>query len=275
MAVPRPNRVVRPAVVHNGRRVSHSFSLIPVNPLSYLMITHKLLATTLATLLSLGTFAQTVDELVTKHVAALGGADKLAGVKSLVLESTLSVNGMDIPSKTMILVGKSMRSETSVMGNAMVQVVDGSTGWMIRPAMMGGTGDPEDMPAEMIKQQIDQLYPFGALVGYQEKGYQIELVGNEKVEGKDTYHLRITGKDGQVTNEYLDATTYLVNKVQRMGVDGKPGELLLSNYREVDGIKFPKTMEIAGGQMGPVTITTDKVKVNAPIDEKLFKRATK
>ena len=239
------------------------------------MITHKLLATTLATLLSLGTFAQTVDELVAKHVAALGGADKLAGVKSLVIDRTLSVNGMDIPSKTMILVGKSMRSETSVMGNAMVQVVDGSTGWMIRPAMMGGTGDPEDMPAEMVKQQIDQLYPFGVLVGYQEKGYQIELVGKEKVDAQDAYHLKVTSKDGKVVDEFLDATTYLVSKVQYVGPDGKPGEILLSDYKEVEGTKFPKTMEITGGQMGTLTFTTDKVKVNAPIDEKLFKKAIK
>ena len=240
------------------------------------MRTHKLLLTTaVATLFSVGAFAQTVDELVTKHVAALGGSDKLAGVKSLVIESTLSVNGMDIPSKTMVVVGKSMRSETSVMGSSMVQVIDGNSGWMIRPAMMGGSGDPEDMPAEMVKQQIDQLYPFGALVGYQEKGYQVELVGKEKVDGKDTYHLKITGKDGQVTDEYLDAMTYLVSKVQRKSTDGKPGELLLSNYKEVDGIKFPQTMEIAGGQMGTLTFTTDKVKVNAPIDEKLFKKGAK
>jgi hypothetical protein len=239
------------------------------------MITHKILTTTVAMFLSVGVFAQTVDELVTKHVAALGGAEKLAGVKSLVMESTLSVNGMDIPSKTMILVGKSMRSETSVMGNSMIQVVDGGSGWMVRPAMMGGTGDPEDMPAEMLKQQIDQLYPFGALVGYREKGYQVELVGNENVEGKDAYHLKITSKEGQITDEYLDATTYLVSKVKRMGMDGKPGELLLSDYKETEGVKFPKTMEIVGGQMGALTITTDRIKINAPIDEKLFKKVTK
>jgi hypothetical protein len=239
------------------------------------MITHKLLTTAIATFLSFGAFAQTADELVAKHVAALGGSDKLAGVKSLVIESTLSINGMDIPSKTMVVVGKSLRSESSVMGNSMVQVINGTTGWMIRPAMMGGSGDPEDMPAEMVRQQGDQLYPFGALVGYQEKGYQLELVGKEKVDGKDTYHLRITGKDGQITDEYLDATTYLVSKVQRPGMDGKPGEILLSDYKEVEGIRFPQTMEIIGGQMGALTIRTDRIKVNPTIDEKLFKKAAR
>src|SRR5919199_229496 len=117
------------------------------------MLTTKLLATTLATCISVATFAQTVDEIVDKHIAALGGQDKINGVKTLVIEQSLSVQGMEIPTKSTVVVGKSMRSESSVMGNSMVQVVNGTTGWMIRPAMMGGSGDPEEMPAEMLKQQ--------------------------------------------------------------------------------------------------------------------------
>ncbi|GAB2557370.1 outer membrane lipoprotein-sorting protein [Spirosoma aerophilum] len=240
------------------------------------MITlNKLLAATLATCLSVGAFAQTVDELVVKHVAALGGAEKLAGVKTLVTERTLSMNGMDIPGKTTVIVGKAMRSEMSIMGNSVVHVIDGVSGWMIRPTMMGGTGDPEPIPADMIKQQIGQLDPFGPLVGYKEKGSQVELVGKETVDGKDAYHLKVTGKDGQVVDEFLDATTYLVSKVKQTGMDGKTSEVLFSDYKETDGIKFPKMMEIVGGQMGTLTFITDKVKVNPSVDENLFKKTAK
>jgi hypothetical protein len=238
------------------------------------MKTNKLLAATLAAFVSFGAYAQTVDEIVDKHVAALGGMDKLNGVKTVVTDRSLSVQGMEIPSTTTIVVGKSMRSESTVMGNSMVQVVDGTTGWMIRPAMMGGTGDPEDMPAEALKQSTGQLYPFGSLVNYKTNGSKVELVGKEQVDKKDVYHLKVTTKEGQTVDEYLDATTYLVSKLKTT-MNGQEGEILFSDYKEVNGVKFPNTMEIVGGQMGTITFLTNKVTVNGPVDEAIFKKPKK
>lgn len=238
------------------------------------MKTNRILTAALAVFASVSAYAQTVDDIVDKHVAALGGMDKLKGVTTLVTERSLSVQGMEIPSKTTIVVGKSMRTESSVMGNSMVQVVDGSTGWMIRPAMMGGTGDPEDMPADQLKQQVGQLDPFGPLVGYKEKGNKVELVGTEKVDGKDNYHLKITTKDGQVVDEYLDVATYMVSKV-KMDMNGQAGEIGFSDYKDTDGIKFANTMEIANAQMGTLNMLTTKIMVNPKVDDAIFKKAAK
>ncbi|RYF72061.1 MAG: outer membrane lipoprotein-sorting protein [Cytophagaceae bacterium] len=238
------------------------------------MKTNKLLAATLAAFVTFGAYAQTVDELVDKHVAALGGMDKLSAVKSVVTDRSLSVQGMEIPSVTTVLVGKAMRSESTVMGNSMVQVVNGTTGWMIRPAMMGGTGDPEDMDAATLKQSLSQLYPFGTLVGYKDNGTKVELVGKEQVDKKDVYHLKVTPKDGPTIDEYLDASTYLVSKV-KTSMNGQEGEILFSDYKEVNGVKFPNTMEIVGGQMGSISFNTNKVTVNGPVDEAIFKKPTK
>ncbi|GAB4034096.1 outer membrane lipoprotein-sorting protein [Spirosoma gilvum] len=237
------------------------------------MKTNKFLALSFAVCLSGFAQAQTVDELVDKHVAALGGADKLNNVKTLYIERSMAINGMEIPSKSTIVVGKSMRTETSVMGNSMVQVVDGSTGWMIRPAMMGGTGDPEDMPADQLKSSKGQLDPFGALVNYKAKGNQIELVGKEKVDGKDVYHLKVTTKEGQAVDEYLDATTYLINKV-KMAMNGQAAEIAFSDYKDKDGIKFANTMEMASPQ-GALTFSTEKITVNGPVDDSIFKKPAK
>ncbi|MEZ0539681.1 outer membrane lipoprotein-sorting protein [Fibrella arboris] len=238
------------------------------------MKTNKLLAATLAAFVTFGAYAQTVDEIVDKHVAALGGMDKLSAVKTVVTDRSLSVQGMEIPTVTTVVVGKAMRSESTVMGNSMVQVVNGSTGWMIRPAMMGGTGDPEDMDAAMVKQSISQLYPFGTLVGYKENGTKVELVGKEQVDKKDAYHLKVTSKEGQPYDLYLDGTTYLVSKIKG-NTNGQESEIMLSDYKEVNGVKFPNTMEIIGGQMGSITFNTNKVTVNGPVDEAIFKKPAK
>lgn len=217
--------------------------------------------------------AQTVDEIVAKHVEAMGGAEKLKTVNSISTERVLAVQGMEIPSKSVIVVGKSLRSESTVMGNSMVQVLHGDKGWKIMPAMMGGTGEPEDMSAEEIKPLFGQLDPFGALYNYQEKGNKVELVGKEKMDKKDMFHFKITSKDGVVMDEYLDANTYLVYKVVS-NVGGQEGELVFSDYEAIEGIKMANTIDITS-QMGAFTMITNKTVINGQVDEKIFAKPAK
>lgn len=238
------------------------------------MKTSKFLAATLAVFVTFGTYAQTVDEIVDKHVAALGGLEKINAVKTVVTNLSLAVQGMEIPVVTTVVVGKALRSEMSIMGNSMVTVVDGTSGWMIRPAMMQGTGEPEELPADQLKQQMGQLSPFGTLVDRKTNGSSVELVGKEQVDKKDVYHLKVTTKEGQVIDEYLDAATYLVTKVKTT-TNGQEGEISFSDYKEVNGVKFPNTMEITGGQMGVISFITNKITVNSPVDDAIFKKPAK
>jgi outer membrane lipoprotein-sorting protein len=234
---------------------------------------NTMLAATVAALFTIGAQAQTVDEIAEKHIAALGGIDKLNAVTTITSDQSISVQGMEIPIKMTIVRGKAFRSESSVMGNSMVTVVNGGTGWKIQPAMMGGTGEPEDMTASDLSQQSSQVDPFGALVGYKDKGYNVELVGKEQIDKKDMFHLKFTDKTGSTFDEWIDANTYLIRKVKREA-GGQAGEIEFTDYQDVQGVKFVKTMDIAS-QMGPLTINTDKVVINAPVDEAIFKKPAK
>ncbi|WP_229251088.1 outer membrane lipoprotein-sorting protein [Emticicia sp. BO119] len=231
---------------------------------------NKLFATAVAAFISVSGFAQTVDEIVDKHIAALGGADKLKSVNTMVAERSLSVQGMDIPNVSTLIVNKAVRSESTVMGNSMVQAFDGTSAWMIRPTMMGGTGEPEDMPADQLKQLKGQLDPFGPLFNYKEKGNKVELVGTEKVDKKDNYHLKVTTAGGDVLDQYIDAATYLITKT-KTSANGQDVEISFSDYKDVDGIKIAYTMDIAN-QMGNLAFITNKIKFNSSVDEKVFKK---
>lgn len=237
------------------------------------MKTNKLVVAAFAVFASISTYAQTVDEIVDKHVAAMGGMDKLKGVNTLVIERTLAVQSMEIPNKTTILIGKALRTESSIMGNSMIQVVDGNTGWMIRPVMMQGTGEPEDMPEEMVKQQVGQLDPFGGLVNYKDKGNKVELVGKEKMDKDEVYHLKVTTKDGQVSDQYIDANTYMLTKLKAT-MQGQEGEIAFSDYKEVEGIKFANTMDMSS-PMGALSFVTNKITINGKVDESIFKKPAK
>ena len=97
------------------------------------------------------TFGQSTEEVLAKHQTAMGSPEKWATVKTAVIKNKFSVQGMDIESKTSMAIGQAFRTEVEVMGNKIITVVDEKSGWMIRPAMMGGTGEPEDMPGDQVK----------------------------------------------------------------------------------------------------------------------------
>lgn len=237
------------------------------------MKTNKFVLAAVAGFMSVAAYAQTVDEIVDKHVAALGGMENINAVNTIVSDRSLAINGMEVPNKTILIVGKSIRNESTAMGNTMVQVVDGGKGWMIRPVQFGGTGEPEDLPADQLKQQMSTLDPFGGLVNYKNKGNTVELVGKEKVDKKDVYHLKVTSKEGQVMDEFLDANTYLITKV-KVSMNGQDGSIDFSDYKDVSGVKIPHTMDIANSQMS-MSFITNKVSINSKIDDAVFKRPMK
>lgn len=227
---------------------------------------------------SAASFAQTADEVVAKHIEAMGGAEKWKAIKSLQMNNKFSVQGMDIESKTTIVAGKSLRTDVSVMGQDIITAVDGETGWMQRPAMMGGTGEPEDMPGALIKETLKQTNLGGSLLNYKEKGSTIELVGKEKLDGADVYHLKMTEKNGEITNLFVSASTYYTLKsagkrnVQGQDIDA---EVNFSNFKQIDGLTFPFTMETPSPMGGTMTIETDSIKLNPTIDEAIFKKPGK
>ncbi|MEA5139319.1 LolA-like protein [Arcicella rigui] len=224
------------------------------------------------------TFAQTVDEIVAKHVTAMGGAEKWKALKGLEMKSKFSVQGMEIESKTVILAGKSLRTDVSVMGQEIINAIDGETGWSVRPAMMGGTGEPEDMPIAMVKESRKQVDLGGSLLNYKEKGATLELIGKEVLDGADAYNLKLTEKNGDVTNIYLSAITYYTlkttgkRKIQGQEIDA---EVTYSNFKQVEGLTFPFTMETPSPMGGTMTIETESVKLNPTIDESIFKKPAK
>ncbi len=74
---------------------------------------------------------------------------------------------------------------------------------------------------------------------YAAKGTKAELEGTEKVEGNDTYRLKLTFKNGQTQHVWVDAKTFLETKIEGTPrrLDGKyhPVEIYYRDYRTVSG----------------------------------------
>jgi outer membrane lipoprotein-sorting protein len=217
--------------------------------------------------------AQSIDEIVAKHLNASGGVARLLKVSSLIMENSIKVQGLEIENVITILVGKAMRSDSKIMGNDMVQAFDGTTPWSITPTLMGGTGEPQVMSEEMAKTVISQIDPF-PLLDYAKKGTKLELLPSEKVKDKDAYHLKIYPKDGPGSEVWIDVSSDLMLKIKTVQ-NGQEVEVVFSNYTEIEGISFAMSMETSNPMAGIITIDTKTVKLNMTIDELIFKMPIK
>jgi outer membrane lipoprotein-sorting protein len=222
--------------------------------------------------------AQSTEEVLSKHQLAMGSPEKWAAVKSLVMKNKFSVQGMDIESKTSVLVGQGFRTDVEVMGNQIVTAVNGENGWMMRPAMMGGTGQPEVMPADQVKMAASQKNIGSTLIIAQKEGSKIELVSKEKLDGADVYLLKVTKTSGEESQVYVSASTYYIVKVAgKIKANGQEvdTEVNFSNYKAVDGLFFPHTMETASPMGGMMTVDTISIEINPSLDASIFAKPTK
>src|SRR2546425_13338282 len=128
------------------------------------MKTLKLALVGLTALAGISAKAQTADEIVAKHIEAVGGKDKISKINSIYLENSIEVMGNEAPGTTVILNGKGFKSEMDFNGQKIVQCITDKGGWTINP--MAGQTSATPMPEELVKQGQDQLYIGGPLFNY-------------------------------------------------------------------------------------------------------------
>ena len=257
-------------------------------------------------------------EIVTKNVAARGGLEAWRAVKTMSLSGKMGVGGnqratLQLPTQGQATVvtrktertplpsrrveevylpflmelarPSKQRFELQFAGQTALQVYDGANGWKLRPYLNRLEVEPytaEEMKAASMKPELD-----GLLVDYAAKGTRIESVGTEKVEGRETYKLKLTLKSGNVTHVWVDAQTFLETKIegQPRRLDGTyhPVEVYYRDYRNVNGLQIPFVLEtrvlpVSKTAMGrdtpvpPEKVLVEKVVINPTFDAGLFSK---
>jgi hypothetical protein len=218
--------------------------------------------------------AQTADDIISKHIDAIGGKAKLDQVKSVYYETSMEAMGNSGPSSLTILNGKGYRMDSEIGGQKMVQVYTADKGgWAINP--FGGGTDPQPMPEDQYKAGKDGLDIGGPLYNYAAKGNKVELLGKED----SAYKIKETNKDSVVTTFYIDPATYYIKKsVQAGSMMGQDIEITRtpSNYKKTDfGLVVPYTIDISFGAQFSITSTVKKVEINKDVDPKIFDMSSK
>lgn len=215
--------------------------------------------------------AQTADEIIAKHVDAIGGKDKLSQINSVYIESTTSVMGTDAATKTYIINGKGYRNESDFNGQSLVQVVTDTGGWAINP--FTGATSATAMPDEEYQPRANEIYAVDPLVDYAANGGKVELAGQEQTGDVNAYKLKYTNKYNKETVYYIDsATWYIIKATSTANVMGQEATVTstLSNYQKTDfGVAMPYGVNVDMGQFA-LAVTVQKVEINKTIDPAIF-----
>lgn len=230
------------------------------------MKTIKILLPSAFALFSLAAQAQSADEIVAKYVNAMGGAEKLASLKTVKMEGNMSTQGIDVALTLTKKHLEGMRLDLEIMGTSNFQMATPTKGWVFMPVMQ--QTEPQEMDAEQLKSVQSQLDIQGSLYNYKEKGYTLESLGTEKVDGKDAHKLKLV-KAGKEVFYFVDAATGLllktVTKVSAQGTE-MDVESVFSDYRKnEEGYMFAYTNTNTQG-----VITFDKISTNVPVEDKMF-----
>jgi len=218
--------------------------------------------------------SQSADAIVAKTIAAEGGADRIAAVKTERLTGRLIAGGNESSLTIEFARALRMRMEIGIRGKTLVRAYDGSTGWVINP--FAEHPAPERMsPTETLNISREADFE-GPLANARAKGNTIALVGRDSVEGHPVYHLSVTLRDGTVDHYFIDAGSYLPRKWEGpRHVQGKDVvfESYFRDFTVVDGVHVISRIESdrkgepsVGGQV----IVIDHVELNVPLSDSRF-----
>jgi outer membrane lipoprotein-sorting protein len=215
--------------------------------------------------------AMDADELINKNIEATGGLEKIKSVQSVKYTGKFLTQGMEFPFTMIQKRGDKMRIEAEIMGSTMVQVFDGEKGWGINP--MTGSSDPQPMSGMEEKSFKLQADLDGPLIDYAEKGYTVEYLGEEDVEGTPAYKLKVDTNNGIVMNIFFDKDYFLnIKSSNAITVDENEFETQTysSDYQEVEGMVLPFAIETRSGDQVLNQVMMEKVEYNVEVDESIF-----
>jgi hypothetical protein len=236
------------------------------------------------------------EVIVDKYLAAIGGAQKLAAIKSYIAKGTSVGFGGFGGGAAVTIFAKfpdqrctdiEFKKETGRPSS--VRAYDGHLGWIKTPLAV--LTDYQLTGAELDGARVDAELAFPAQIKTVLTNLRVslptsisDLPGPESQTSKDTGTglgkdrvvnvVQGTSPGGTLVTMYFDQESGLLLRVLRYGktpIGRIPTQVDYSDYRDVAGIKMPFHLTFAWLD-GRDAIQLSEVKTNLPIDEKMFGR---
>ena len=211
----------------------------------------------------------TADEVIAKNLEAKGGVELLKSTNTV--RMTGEVTSPSGAFKMTISAKRPDRRRTDAerQGQKLIEAFDGANGWV----KMGGMPAQMVPPGPALDNARRQAEFDSGLINYKEQGQTVELVSKTPVDG--AHHVRLTTKDGNATNYFIDVATGLERKTVTAvrGPSGAPIvlETRFSDYRKIDGRMVPFVVETLQDGKPLYKTQLEKIEFNVPIDDTFFR----
>ena len=223
--------------------------------------------------------AKPVDEIINKYAEARGGKEKLNLINSLYMEGIREMMGNKAVIKVIKVLGRLYRNDFELGGSKGYTIVTPTAGWAFIP-MRSQKIEPID--GEMLRAMQTDMDIAGPLINYAHKGNKAILLGEEDIDGKEAYKIKLTLNTGNELIYFIDTETNLLIQTRQMskGIDksgyeeaGLEKEVVtnFSDYKFVDGIMFPHKVSNPGNGPGSGLVTFYKIELNKSVDDSLYK----
>lgn len=224
--------------------------------------------------------AQTADEIISTYFENIGGLENLKKVEGIKMTASVNQQGMEIPLEIIQLKNGKQMTVINFQGKEIKQgVFDGEVLWSTNFMTQKAEKSDAETTANMKLNTNDFLDDF---IDYKEKGYAIELLGNETFDGTETFKIKLTKEPITVDGiEEADVSFYFFETENFVPIamqaelksgqgKGMTSEITMSDYQEVDGIYFPFSMTqgLKGNPGAPLTISS--IELNPKVDPKVF-----
>ena len=229
---------------------------------------------------SLGVKAQTADEILENYFENIGGLENLKSIQVIKMTAKVSQQGIEIPLEIFQFSDGKQMTVINFQGKEIKQgVFDGETLWGHNFMTMKAEKNDAETTANMKLNSND--FP-DSFIDYKDKGYTVELLGNETIDGAETFKIKLTkepvtidgNKEDDVSFYFFDKENFVPIAIQKEIKAGQGkgmiSEVTMSDYQEVDGIYFPFSMTqgVKGQPGAPLTITT--IELNPEVDASVF-----
>ena len=155
--------------------------------------------------------AQTADEIIQKHIDAIGG-DNWNKIQSIKRVGSMSMQGMDIGFTQTVVNDKGMRTDISAMGQNGYYIVTTKEGWAYLPFQ--GMDKVTPIPAEQLKAAQGKINVKAGLIADKSDIAKAEYIGKDTINNISCYKVKITDKSGNEQTDYFDATTYYLLRTE-------------------------------------------------------------
>ncbi|MEO1052105.1 MAG: outer membrane lipoprotein-sorting protein [Bacteroidota bacterium] len=223
----------------------------------------------------------TVDDIIDGYLENTGGKDNWRALKGTKMTAKVNQGGLEIPVEIVVMADGRTYTKISIQGNEIYQgVFDGENLWSTNFQSM----KPEKSDQETTDNFKLNLNDFpDSFLDYKDKGYTVELMGTETIDGTETYKVKLVKEPIKVNGEekedvtfyYFDTESFVPiaqdTEIKQGPQAGVIQRITQSDYDEVEGLYFPFSISqgIKDGPSAPIKMET--IEVNPEVDESVFK----